>query len=887
MNLFAFIEKLTVIRHYNQVFSVGIIIVHRNSSKSSLPVLSSQSRSSRPSVALKQVSRLSSIPPPPNQQRGLVVGMVLLIIIIVALILTSIYLIRQDRVITSKFEGKRWDIPAKVFSQPLELYQGAPLTGQNLKSWLEMLNYNSSSNTARTGTYQNTSKGQFTIHTRGFTYSANDVDAEQVIKVGIENEKVASIQSTERSDTGIVRLEPVSIGGIYPDNNEDRIVVPIEDVPKPLIAALVATEDRSFYEHHGVSMRGIGRAIVNNFKGEPMQGGSTITQQLVKNFYLNSERSFKRKANEAVMALLLELHYSKDEILQAYLNEINLGQNGNRSINGFGLASQFYFNKPIKELSIDQQALLVGMAKGTTYYNPRRNPERALARRNTVLMNMLTVGSIDQATYDEASARPLGVVDKPTVGTSRFPDFMDIVKRELQADYHADDLKNEGLRIFSTLDPISQIAADAAVDAQLSKLRKKNSKTRDLQAALVSANPASGELMAVVGSGSEFTGFNRAVDAKRQVGSLLKPFIYLMALQNGKYNLASPVDDSPVTIQMSDGSTWTPQNYDGRDHGYVPLTKALAQSYNQAAVNTGMEFGVERFIDILHSLGIQEAIPSYPSLFLGTAQLSPMDMLGAYQVVAAGGFRAPIISIRSVVDDRGTILQRSGLDTKRSVSPGVNYLTNYAMQEVVRSGTAKSLQSLGDNLNLAGKTGTTNDYRDAWFAGYSGNYVSVVWVGRDDNEPIGLSGGSGALPLWKDYMSRLRLSPVELVQPDSVEWMWLENGTGKLSAEQCEQAKFLPVLTKYVPEEASDCALALYQQAQARQQLQWLTRQSEALYEQSRRSGQANSDASDVNAEQQDGQEEYIEPDTNDNTATDSEAMPNGDTWYDRAVEWF
>ncbi len=827
-----------------------------------------------PNLESKQVVRPSNLKlksaiiqpkaPNPEQQRGGAMGFIILIVIIAAMLLLGMYLVKQDRVITAKFEGKRWNIPAKVFSQPLELYQGAPLKSEDLDTWLDMLNYKAGTGYERTGAYSKKS-GQYIIHTRGFKYNAGDIDPEQVIKISIQDAKVASIQSTQPSETGIVRIEPVIIGGIYPDNNEDRIVVPIEDIPQPLIDALVATEDRSFYQHKGVSLRGIARAVLANLQGGSMQGGSTITQQLIKNFYLNSDRTLKRKANEAVMAVLLELHYSKNEILQTYLNEINLGQNGNRSINGFGLAAQFYFNRPLKELRIDQQALLVGLAKGPTQYNPRRSKEQALLRRNTVLSNMLVTGKIDQATYDKAIAQPLDVVAKPSAGKSRFPDFLDIVKRELHTTYHADDLKNEGLRIFATLDPIAQTAADAAVDKQLAILRKKSAKTKPLQAALVSANPASGELVAVVGSGSAFTGFNRAVDAKRQVGSILKPFVYMMALESGKYNLASQVSDNPVVITLADGTTWSPQNYDQRDHGYVPLITALANSYNQAVVNTGMEYGVDTFIKQLQRLGINQEIPHYPSLFLGAVELSPMDMLGVYQVVAAGGFRTPIISIRSVVDDRGQILQRAGLDTKRSVPPEVNFLINHALQEVVKTGTAKALNTLGDDLHLAGKTGTTNDYRDAWFAGYSGNNVSVVWVGRDDNQPIGLSGGSGALPVWKDYMGRLRLSPVALAQPDTVEWVWLENGSGKLSHESCDNAVYLPIITKFAPKDASECALAVYQQEQARKQVEWLSNQQEVL----RRQRQQREDESR-------GSESPVQ-----------QAPANADTWYNKALELF
>ena len=805
----------------------------------------------------------------PSAQGGRVFSGLLLIVIIAAMVLLSLYLVKLDRTITKKFEGKRWDIPAKVFSQPLELYQGASVDNDTMKTWLELLNYRSNKAYDRTGSYYKSGNSYF-IHTRGFTYSANDIDAEQVIKMTIAGNKIESIQSTKPTKTGIIRLEPVNIGGIYPDSNEDRLVVSLDEVPQPLIDALIATEDRGFYEHKGVSIRGIARALKNNSSGGSMQGGSTITQQLIKNFYLNSDRTLKRKANEALMAVLLELHYSKDEILQTYLNEIYLGQNGNRSINGFGLASQFYFNQPLNELRVDQQALLVGMAKGPSVYNPRRHPEAAKTRRDTVLNNMLVLGSITQEDYDAALKRPLGIADKPVEGKSQFPDFLDIVKRELNEVYYSEDLKNEGLIIISTLDPIAQLAADRAIDKKLGELRRSSSKTKTLEGALVSANPETGELVAVVGSGSEFTGFNRAVDAKRQVGSLLKPIIYMTALESGRYNLASSVDDSPITVNLSDGTKWNPKNYDKRDHGYVPFTSALAQSYNQSAVRLGMEFGIDTFAKQLRRLGVEEKIPPYPSTLLGSVNLSPMDMLGVYQVFATGGFRTPIHSIRTVIDDRGTILQRTGLNTQRSIPPETNYLTNYALQQVVKEGTAKKAQSLGSNLNLAGKTGTTNDYRDAWFAGYSGNYVSVVWVGRDDNKPIGLSGGTGALPVWIDYMKRLKLTPVSMAAPEGIEWLWLENNSGKLSNESCPDGRYLPVLSAYLPEEASNCALGLYQQERACEQNQFQSEQ-EAIMEQRRREGL------DI------PNSESIDPDNQANADDETGA----DTWYDRAVEWF
>lgn len=767
----------------------------------------------------------SSISQLPSQQGGGIKGSIFLLVFIVGLVSFTLYAGTLDEKITSKFEGKRWNIPAKVYSKPLELYQGAQIDSKALDTWLGLLHYRKNKTYKTTGTYFHKGNTYF-IHTRGFSYSSNDIEKQQVIKITLADGRIGNIQSTEPSETGILRLEPVNIGGIYPDNNEDRIVVKLTDVPQPLINALIATEDRSFYQHKGVSMRGIMRALKNNLTSKSTHGGSTITQQLIKNFYLNSERTIKRKANEAIMAVLLEMHYDKEEILQTYLNEIYLGQNGKRSINGFGLASQFYFGQPLNELRIDQQALLVGLAKGPSVYNPHKHPERATKRRNVVLHNMLVTGALSQENYNIAKAQPLDIVDKPMVGKSRFPDYLDIVKRELNSVYYPDDLKNEGLKIISTLDPIAQMAADKAIDKQLKKLRGKSGKT-NLQSALVSAKPATGELVAVVGSGSEFTGFNRAVDAKRQVGSLLKPVIYLTAFEQGKYNLLSPVDDSNVSVKLANNKVWSPKNYDNRVHEGVSATTALANSYNQAAVRVGMEVGVDKFIKQLTRLGIKDTLDPYPSTLLGSAELSPIDMLGVYQVFAAGGFRTPIHSIRTVVDSQGRILQRTGVNNERSISPKANFLTNHALQQVIKTGTAKKAlvinEKMGEELNLAGKTGTTNDYRDAWFAGYSGNYVSVVWVGRDDNKPIGLTGGTGALPLWVDYMSRLNLAAVQLAQPEGVEWLWLEDAEGTLSNELCPNAQFVPVISEFIPKDvlanSSECAKNIYQQQQLFQQM--------------------------------------------------------------------
>lgn len=752
-----------------------------------------------------------------NLSRGFAfISLVLVIIILAAFVGLGLYTLRLDYIVRDKFEGKRWEIPAKVFARPLELFNGALVTPESLKQELKLLNYKKSDNYTSPGTYVDNGYMVY-VHTRGFDFG-DSTEPEQVLEITSNGQQIMDVRSTQQNGTGIARLEPILVGGIYPRHNEDRVLIQLGKVPQPLIDALIATEDRKFYTHYGVSVRGIARAMVSNMTGGPRQGGSTLTQQLVKNFYLSPERTLKRKANEALMALLVEMHYSKNDILEAYLNEVNLGQNGNHSINGFGLAAQFYFGQPLNELQLPQLAFLVGLVKGPSLYNPWRNPELALERRNVVLHNMLVTGKIDQQQYDDAISTRLSVIKKPTIGQSMFPDFLDVVRRQLKQEYQEVDLTSEGLRIFTTLDPAVQTSANNAFDSTLQQLIKRSpKKLKGLQGAMTIANPENGEILAVVGGSGLFTGFNRALDAKRQVGSLLKPVVYFNALQSQRYTLTSPVSDAPVSITGMGMTDWKPKNYDGQSHGTVPLSYALAHSYNLATVRLGWEMGIPAFINTLHTLGIDDDIKPYPSVLLGAVNLSPMQVLGMYQVYAANGFRYAPRSIRSVVDAKGNPLQRYGLNVRQSLDPGAVYLLNHALQQVMHSGTgASAYATLPYDLNLAGKSGTTNDARDSWFAGYSGNYVAVVWLGHDDNRPIGLTGSSGALPVWVNVMKRLNLAPVEPVQPTNVQWQWIDQASGKLSAQGCPGATYIPMLTSTVPGQATACGmLYIYNSQQA------------------------------------------------------------------------
>lgn len=746
-----------------------------------------------------------------KSERGIgIIALLFCILVIGAFLAFSVYLIRLDNVVRTKFEGQRWDIPAKVFARPLQVYNNAQVSQAEFMQELDLLGYKNSDSYSKTGHYVSTGNTLY-VHTRGFDFG-DHVEPEQILKVNFEGGKITRVSATKPTVNGIAQLEPMLIGGIYPQHNEDRVLIKLANVPKPLINALIATEDRNFYHHYGVSIRGTARAVVSNVTGGKRQGGSTLTQQLVKNFYLSPEKTIKRKVNEAFMAMLIELHYSKEEILEAYLNEVNLGQNGNYSINGYGLASQFYFGLPLRELNVAQQAFLVGLVQGPSLYNPWRNPEAAKKRRDIVLNNMLVMGYLSQTDYEREVARPLNVISKPTLGPARFPDYLDVVRRQLRSEYQETDLTNTGVRIFTALDPIAQTNVQKSFKASVQRLEKANSRLDNLQGAVLVARPDNGELVAVVGSSQDFTGFNRALDAKRQVGSLLKPVIYLTALESGRYHWASPVEDSYISIS-SEGKAWTPKNYAGNEYGIVPMARALSQSYNLSAVRLGQEFGLASFSNHLKRFGVTSPIPPYPSIFLGAVDMSPMEVLSIYSNFASGGVKYPARAIRNVVDSQGRNLTRFGLEMQQTIKPDSAYVLNYGLQQVMRVGTGRAAyNTLPSNLNLAGKSGTTNDTRDSWFAGYSGNYVSVVWLGLDDNKVTGLTGSSGALPVWTNVMAQLHQQPVNLRQPSNVSWQWVDTESGdKLSAEGCENAVHIPMLRNSVPRRATPCGSAHYE----------------------------------------------------------------------------
>ena len=744
--------------------------------------------------------------------RGVVrksVGSVLIALLLLFGVAGAMYVAYLDQTVKTKFEGKRWAVPARIYARAMELYPGAPISQKKFQAELQRLGYRKAKTAKRSGTWSQ-DRGRYVVHTREFDFWDGRKPG-SVLDFRFSKNSLTSIRNIAGRKQALVRMEAPQIGSIYPTHNEDRVLVKHSDLPKMLIRALMEVEDRTFKTHHGVDPKAILRAMWANITaGRVVQGGSTLTQQLVKNFYLTSERTLLRKGNEALMALLLDAHYSKDEILEAYANEIYLGQDGSRAVHGFGLASHFYFRRPLKELDLPRLALLVALVRGPSYYDPRRHPKRAKQRRDRVLAILHQRGFITAKQKRNATRAGLGVTKKGGKAGGSYHAFLDLVRRQLRRDYREEDLTSEGLRVFTTLDPWAQKQAERAMSQRLSRLEKGRKLARGkLEGAAVIAGVEAGEVLAVVGGrDAHVAGFNRALDAIRPIGSLVKPAVYLTALMKShRYNLLSLLEDEPISIKQRGSKRWTPSNYDGRFHGEVPLNEALTKSYNLATVRLGMELGLDRVARTLKALGVERPIDILPSMLLGAVSLSPIEVTQFYQTLAAGGFRSPLRAIREVLTPNGGTLQRYPLTVKQAAPAGPVYLLNWNLQQVVQRGTARRLAKyMRPGQKIAGKTGTTNDLRDSWFAGFSADKVAVVWVGRDDNKPAGLTGSSGALEVWGDMMGRLALEPGGQIQPEQVVRVLVDKNSGLRGDEKCRATEIYPFIMGTEPTRNSPCA---------------------------------------------------------------------------------
>lgn len=688
---------------------------------------------------------------------------------------TVMYGIYLDQQIKERIDGNVWELPAAVYGQIIDLEPESEYSLSDVVTLLIGAQYRQQDTQAtRPGEFI-VSNDAVEIYRRPFTFPDGEEQAFRV-RITFYDNRIDRITNLDTGrDFGLLKIDPKLITMMHSPNGEQRLFVPLKAFPDSLIKTLVATEDKRFYDHHGVSLYSIGRAIYVNLTTGRTEGGSTLTQQTVKNLFLTNERSLSRKIREAYMAMILDARYSKERILELYLNEVYFGQAGSEEIHGFPLASLYYFGRPVNELTLDQQAVLVGMVKGASLYNPWTQPKQVLERRNVVLKLTEQQGIIDDELYNLLSQRPLSVLPKGGV-ISPQPAFMQVVRSELrkQLGDKADHLS--GMKIFTTFDPVAQAAAEQSVTNEIEKLRKSTNK--ELQTAMVIVSRETGEIRAIIGSAEpRYPGYNRAWLTRRAIGSLAKPSTYLTALgQPDRFQLNTWLDDSPLSIKLDNGSYWQPKNYDRKFRDRVMLVDALALSLNVPTVNLGIALGLDATKNTLQALGVpSDRITNLPSRLLGALELTPLETAQMFQTIANNGQRSPLSILRYVLTDKGELVYQNYPKQIQAVSQQSAYLTTYAMQQVVESGTSRSLKRKYGSFNLAAKTGTSNDSRDSWFTGIDGKNVAVVWIGLDDHSPMKLTGATGALKIYSEYLQNNPPKRLSLPIPQNIYMLSIDN----------------------------------------------------------------------------------------------------------------
>jgi penicillin-binding protein 1B len=718
---------------------------------------------------------------------------------LILLVLFGAYIIYLDAQIKQHFSGNKWQVPAQIYARPLQLQKGEEITRKEVLDELKLLGYRRVNQIQGSGEYS-VSQAAISIYRRAFHFPDGFQPLRQ-LTIRWNGARIASITDLQ-TDQSLqqVRLESWLVTRLASGSQEDRMLVTLEDVPPLLVKALTLTEDRDFYSHHGIAPLSIIRALLANIAaGRTVQGGSTLTQQLVKNLYLTRERSLERKIKEALMAIIIDARYSKDKIIQAYLNEVFLGQSGDMAVHGFGLASYFYFDRPVYELDETEIAMLVGMIKGPSYYNPRKYPERAIERRNLVLRLLLEGNELTPQQYELAVSRPVGIATGDSLATGKHPAFMTQVRKELQTILADPNIRESGVKVFTTLDIYAQRRAEQALTSTLDRLQPGREAT--LEGAMVVSDIGSGEVRALVGGRNvSFAGFNRALDAVRPIGSLVKPAVYLTALeQPAQYNLATPLEDKPLSLSDEHGDNWQPQNFDKTYRGSVPLIDALSLSLNVPTVNLGLELGIDNVAATLKNLGVKRPVPEVPALTLGAVALTPFETNQIYQTIANNGAYRPLHTVSAIVSVNNRLMWRQAEYGEQRVNEESAYLLNYALYKVATEGTAKAIGRTYDNINMAGKTGTTDDYRDSWFAGYDRNNLATVWVGNDENRSTGLTGSTGALPVFLAYQQLQEPKSLSRRFPNGLGIAHFDPVTGAVVTAGCQGSMSVPAVLDALP----------------------------------------------------------------------------------------
>jgi penicillin-binding protein 1B len=684
-----------------------------------------------------------------------------------AVVLLSIALVGfLGSAVSSRFDNRRWNLPSRIYSDLTVLEPGGPGSEDRLIAKLERLFYEAVPDAPERPGHYRRSGNSVDVFTRDFFYPGREFHGFRA-RIEFAGDVVRSVVDERGNPLSALVVEPERLGSVFGEEFEDRTPVRLAEAPRSLVDAILVTEDRDFYRHSGVSIKRTFGAIVATLRGGAVQGGSTLTQQLVKNLYLTPERTVRRKVAEAAIAVVLDARYSKEEILEAYCNEIYLGQRGSIAIKGVGEASRFYFGKQVSDLNLAESATIAGMIKAPNTHSPFRSPERTRDRRNLVLAQMLEQGRITKEDRDAAAASPL-VPRTRRIQKIPAPHFVDFVKGELTQSYGG-KLRTEGLQIFTTLDVDLQQAGQRAVTQGLAGLERRYrrlaaaARRTPLQGALIQLEPQTGAVKVLVGGRDyRLSQFNRVTQAHRQPGSLFKPFVILAAF--ARRDLVPPItpatilSDSPITVEWGRrraSERWTPRNYDGGYRGLMSVRRAVELSINIPTVRAALAADLPTVLAASRAAGISSRMQPYPSIALGAFEISPMEIAAAYAVLANGGVRIEPNAIVGVLTSDGRILDRKERPLRQALPSDAVFLVDSILRGAVDRGTAAGARAGGLRGVLAGKTGTTNDGRDAWFVGFSPRFLATIWVGYDDNRGLNLSGSQAAVPIFADFSRSL------------------------------------------------------------------------------------------------------------------------------------